>query len=498
MNSHWLGQPSPNIRFGGGVADTIVNPAVLAIVVLAGLLVLLLPRKRAYLPFAVIGILTPINQIVVLGGMHFPMLRVLALFGFVRITWGKIFKREKVFSGGMNGIDWAVIVLTIFTLIDGVLLWQESSQLIFQIGSLMNIFGCYLLARHLIRDADDIMRVLKAMTWVVVLVAAIMTYEHTTGVNLYYSLLGGANAQELSKALDRADIFRARGCFAHPIIAGTFGGFMVPLFVAWWKREKQARKHAAIGVIGAATIPFLTGSSTALFALIAGIGALCLWPMRRRLWILRWGAIGTLIAGQLYMTSPVWHLIEDVSLSKDSSSDHRYELVNQCIIHFWNWVLIGTKDYPNWGWEMWDLSNQYVGTAETAGLIPLIAFVAILVVGFLYIGKARRYHEGNKPEESFIWAIGASLFANAVGFFGIGYWDQVIVAWYMVLAIIAAATLPTRRSPEKVPPAVGMITPQLANIGKPAAVTYVTSATPRLSGFKTASHTYYGVSVPGR
>ena len=433
-----------HLIFGGGVADTVVNPLVLAATLLAALMIVFLPRKKAFVPFLVLGLLIPINQIVLIAGVHFPMLRVLAVFAFVRIAWDKFSKHEPVFSGGMNGIDWAVVALATFTAVDGALLWQESAEVVFQIGSLMNLFGAYLLARHLIRDEEDIRRVLKAMAWSVVFIAAMMTYEHLTGVNEYYSLLGGANAAQLSRAIDRADAFRAQGCFAHPIIAGTFGGFMVPLFVGWWKREKSDRKYALPGLLGAATIPFLVGSSTALFALLAGIGAMCLWPMRRKMWLIRWGIVGTLLAGQIYMTKPVWHLIDDVSLSQDSSSYHRYMLVDQCIRHFFDWALIGTRSYASWGWDMWDLSNQYVGTADTSGLIPLIAFIAILVIGFRYIGKARKFYEGDKREEFFVWAVGACLFANAVGFFGIQYWDQVIVAWYMVLAIIAAITLPAR------------------------------------------------------
>lgn len=433
-----------DIEFGGGVADTVVNPLVLLLVLLAGLLILFLPRKKAYLPFLVIGILTPINQVVVMGGLHFPMLRVLAVFALGRVARDKIFRNEKVFTGGINGIDSAVIILTVFTLIDGILLWQSQAQLVFQTGVLINVFGCYFIARHLIRDEEDVKRALKALAYVMPFIAVMMAYEHFTGVNEYYALLGGANAAQMTEAAVRDGAVRASGCFAHPIIAGTFGGFMVPLFVAWWKREKGDRKLASMGVLGAAAIPFLVGSSTALFALMAAIGALCLWPMRRRLWMLRWGIVGILLAGQLYMTSPVWHIIADLSLSKDSSSDHRYELVNQCIIHFSDWALYGTKNYGSWGWDMWDLSNQYVGTAETAGLIPLIVFVAILVIGFRYIGKARRYHDGEKDQEFFVWAIGGSFFANVVGFFGIQYWDQVIVAWYMVLAIVAAISLPAR------------------------------------------------------
>src|SRR5271170_7885899 len=115
-----------HLDFGGGVAGTIVNPFVLIGVLIAGVLICILPRSKAIIPFLAAGILIPIDQVLVVGGLHFPMLRVLVLFGFVRIFWGKLSEKGEIFSGGMNGIDRAVIVLTLFTTVDGVLLWQQS------------------------------------------------------------------------------------------------------------------------------------------------------------------------------------------------------------------------------------------------------------------------------------------------------------------------------------------------------------------------------------
>jgi len=160
--------------------------------------------------------------------------------------------------------------------------------------------------------------------------------------------------------------------------------------------------------------------------------------------LVRWGIIGTLAALQMMMTSPVWHIISDIDITGSSSSYHRYMLVDQCIRHFWDWFLVGTKDFGNWGWDMWDLSNQYVATADTTGFVPLIALIAIIVMGFKYLGRARGAAEGEKNGERFVWALGACLFANVVAFFGISYFDQTIVAWYALLAMVSAVTWPAR------------------------------------------------------
>jgi hypothetical protein len=432
---------------------------ILVVVLLTGILIVILRRRRAIVPLLTIGILVPMDQIVVLGGLHFPMLRVLALFGFVRIFWAKFVQKEKIFSGGVNGIDVAMIVLTVFTALDGVLLFQVWGAVVYQLGKLYTAFGVYFLLRFLVRDEEDVKSVLRSLAFVTIVVAGFMLYERVTGQNLFYASLGGAEAKMYGMALERGEIFRATGCFGHPNLAGAYGGFVFPLFVAWWWKVRRERKFAVLGVLAAAVIPFTTGSSTALFALLAALLALALWPLRRRMRILRWAIASTLISLHLVMKAPVWHWISRVHLAEGSSSYHRYELVNQCILHFWDWVLIGTKSYPSWGWEMWDLSNQYVATADTAGIVPLLALLAILVYGFKYVGKARRFYEGNHKQEHFLWAIGASLFANVIAFMGISYFDQTIVPWYALVAIISAVRLAARKG-RPVTEAVAIVRPE--------------------------------------
>jgi len=430
-----------HLSFGGGVADTIVNPAVLVAVLMAGIAMWLLPRPKAIIPFLAAGILIPMDQIIVVGGLHFPMLRVLVLFGFMRMIGAKLSGGEKVLSGGMNAIDKALIALMVFTAVDSVLLWRAWGEVVFQFGILYTAFGVYFLLRYLIRDEEDVRRALRVLAWVTVVIAGFMVYEYFTRRNLIYAILGGSRAF-LQNASVRGNDVRATGPFGHPILAGTFGGFMAPLFVGWWKKEQRDRIFAGLGGVASAVIPFSVGSSTALFALLAGVSALCMWSLRNHVRMICWGVVGMIVSLDMVMKSPVWHLIARVHLADGSSSYHRYELVNQCILHFWDWALIGTKNFGSWGWGMGDLANQYVGTADTAGLIPLIAFISLLVFGFKYVGKARQHYETDRQQEFFLWAIGSSLFANAVAFLGISYWDQIIVPWYALLAIICTFTQP--------------------------------------------------------
>jgi hypothetical protein len=421
-----------------------VHPIILIAVLIAGGFVCFGSRNKALVAFLAGAILIPVDQILLIGPLHFPMLRVLIAFGAIRILRAKL-NGETLFGTGWNRIDRAMIVLTIFQALDGTLLYGESSAVIFQLGNLYSAIGAYFLLRLLIRDEADVLRAVRTFAWIALFVAAIMSYEQATGKNPYYANLGGSRASMYGSSLERDGKFRATGCFGHPILAGTFGAISLPLFAGLWWRDKKSRTLAALGIAAATIIALAANSSTALMGYIAGLIGLSFWPMRRRMRPITWAIVITLVFLHIVMKAPVWHLISRIDITGSSSSYHRYQLINQCILHFSDWWMIGTKSYANWGWDMWDLSNQYVGIADTGGLIPLLAFVAIIVFGFKYVGRACRTTP-QRQQELFVWAIGAALFANVVAFFGIGYFDQTIVAWYALLAIIAAMAGSARKA----------------------------------------------------
>ncbi len=459
-----------DLTFGGGSASSVFSPIVLALILLAGILILTLPRNRAVFAFLLTAIVIPLDQVLVVGSLHFPMLRVLILFGLARVAMGKFSGKDAVYSGGLNGIDYATLALTVFTLIDGILLWGQWAQVVFQVGAILTSLGTYTVLRFLIRDENDIRETMKAWAWATALIAVIMIGEHVIGKNVLYMAIGGGRASVSINTMVRDGSLRARGAFLHPILAGTFGGFSLPLFLGLWWRSKEDRKYAAVGAVSSVIMAAATSSSTALMGMLGGIVALCFWPLRKNMRLVRW-AIGILLVSlHIVMKAPVWELIARIDLTGGSSSWHRFMLLDQCIHHFTTWMLYGTTEYPNWGWEMWDLSNQYVLTAETAGLIPLIALMMTFVMAYKYIGRTREAVEGNKPQELFIWAIGASLVANMVAFNGISYFDQTVVGWYCLLAMICAVSLPVRVPALAGAPAMAAAKPEgRVEIRKPAA-----------------------------
>jgi len=415
-------QMDPHLaQFGGGAAHTYLNPYVLALLVLAGIFIIFSTRQRALVAMLTVGILIPMDQVLVIGGLHFPSIRILILFGFIRMLREKFGGKTEIFSGGLNKIDKAVIGLIVFTAIDGMLLWQASGELVFQLGNIYTGFGLYFLMRFLIREEADIRKAIRTLAYVSAFVAALATYERVTGYNLVYNVLNGARALTFETQFGQNDRVRAAVSFGHPILLGTYGAIILPMFAGLWLKYKTDRKVALLGILAAGTIAVCANSSTSLLGMFAGLLALSLWPLRKYLRAMRWGIVLMLISLHMVMKAPVWQLISRIDLTGGSSSDHRYQVLNQCIIHFTSWFLWGTKDYASWGWSMYDLGNQYVFVADTAGLIPLICFLAIIVMSFKYLGSARKAAEenGNKTEALYFWALCAMMLANVVAYFGI-------------------------------------------------------------------------------
>jgi hypothetical protein len=94
---------------------------------------------------------------------------------------------------------------------------------------------------------------------------------------------------------------------------------------------------------------------------------------------------------------------------------------------------------------MGDTSNQYVDVGVMGGFLTLILFIAVIVHCFKRVGSVRRAISGDVAKEKRIWAFGVALFSNLVAFFGISYFDQTIVAWYILLASISGTILAVSR-----------------------------------------------------
>jgi hypothetical protein len=427
-------------KFGGGATATLLHPAVVVLMLLAIVLFFVLPRKYVIVPVMTATFLIPIGQQLLIGGVHLFVARILILVAFIRAFTSR---PKSFYSGGWTSIDTAFTCYVLISAAVTVIRYQDGAAFVNQIGYVWDFLLAYLLLRSLIRDEQDSFLTIKCFAVLMVLLGATMMYEQMKMVNVF-GLLGGVTPiPEV-----REGKIRSQGVFQHALTAGTFAATAIPLFFLLWKNGK-AKTLAAVGIAAATVMTVTTQTSTSLLTYAAAIGAVLLWPIRKRMKMVRMGLVAVIVGLHFVMKAPVWFLIARIDLTGSSSSYHRAELIDQFINHFSSWWLIGTKDAATWGWDMWDAQNMYVSVGEAGGLAAFIFYILVISRCFSRLGDARMRAK-NKSQEWFIWLLGSALFANVVAFFGVNYFDQSVIAWFALVSMICACTIPLANQELKV------------------------------------------------
>jgi len=429
-------QPFQHFRFGGGLADTVVHPLVAVAMLIAIGLIVALPRKKAIAPFLLAFFTIPFGQVLVLGGLHFTMLQILTLTVLGRMAVFRGSGSEKRFAGGFNALDKVVVLWSLSALAIFAFEFMDAQALIKGLGDLVISLGGYLAARFLIPDREAVRRAVKVLAVVCVIQGVCMVSEQFTHQNVFN--FAGAYDPTI-----REGHIRSEGAMG-TLCAGPFAGVLIPLFLWLWT-EKKSRIAAFAGIAGATAMVFTSHASTSWGAYGASLVGLGFWPLRKRMRLVRWGLVTNLVALHLVMKGPVWSLLERIDLTGGSSGYHRYKLVDNCIRHFGDWWLLGYKNYGDWGWDMWDLSNQFIVNAVTGGLVTLVLYIVIFKRSFRAIGKARRRVEGDRRQEWLFWCLGSALFANVVAHFGVNYGYQLMICLFVLLVGISVATSGARR-----------------------------------------------------
>ncbi len=369
-----------------------------------------------------------------IGPAHFPVLRILATVGFLRV----IAKGEKIF-GGLNAIDKLLILWAVCLF--GTSAFHTSDAWVFRAGMIWTEIGCYFLLRVFIQNAEDILRIYKILCGALIPVSILMLLEKITGKN-YFFALGGVNPM----AAFRDGHFRAQGPFVHAILAGTVGAGCFPMALYICKKYRiigLLGLFSAGGIVVAATS---SGPIMMVFFILFGMG---LWPFRKYLSLVRWCSLIAVVVLDIVMKDPVYYLMARIDLGGGSKGYHRARLIESSIEHLQEWWLAGTDYTRHWmptgvhsNQIHTDITNHLLAMGVLGGLPLMFLFIAILVTAFRAVGEALSKNE-NAPEEQrfLIWLLGAILFGHVANFFSISYFDQSIIYFYLVLAAISTVQL---------------------------------------------------------
>ena len=412
---------------------TTVQPLGIIVVLILGLYLIHCRRKLAVLPFLLMACSVSSAQRIVVFGLDFDFLRIMVVFGVCRLFLKKEYAYFK-----LNSLDKVMILWTSSSIVLYTLQYGTMSAFINRLGFGFDAFGMYFLFRCLIRDWSDIDSIVKGAIWISVPIAFFFTAEQLTGRNVF-STFGGVP----QITVIREGRLRCQGAFSHAILAGCFWVSLMPLLVAMWWKPKQSKVRPLIGFVCSSIIVYCCASSTPVMAMALACFGGFMFYFRNSMKRIRLSIIMMIIFLHLVMFTPVWHLISRMDVIAGSTGWHRYNLINQTIIHISEWWFYGCSGQRVLEWGVWaaDVTNQYILEGVQGGILTMGLFIATIAVAYQKVGVLWRSELHNPYYLALSWALGVSLFVHTVNFFAVSYFGQITMIWYLLLAMIGSLSM---------------------------------------------------------
>jgi hypothetical protein len=152
----------------------------------------------------------------------------------------------------------------------------------------------------------------------------------------------------------------------------------------------------------------------------------------------------------LLMKAPVWYLLEHLSDITGGDGFTRAFLLDTMWKHLSVWWLAGMPITDTGAWFPEtisatggaDITDQFVYFGIEAGVGAIALFIVLLTRAYRSLGKSgailRAAAPASRESEYFMWGMGCMLTAHVANWFGITYFDQTYMIWFMQLAAISA------------------------------------------------------------
>lgn len=394
----------------------------ITITLLLVLMILFLPRKWFIIPFVIAACIVPADQRVIIMGLDFTPLRILVLFGLIRMLLTS--DNEPI---RWNLFDKLIIVWGITGTIIYVIQWKTMGSVIYKSGVMFDCFGLYYIFRRSLTSWDDLFFSIKIFAFLAIISAPLLIHERITE-NSIFEILGR------SQAGFHRGRFRCSGPFPHSIMMGLFWANLLPLFYGCIKAKKNVILFYPAIVAGCICV-YLSGSSTPVMTVAAIMAFWLIYRFRmygKEICI----AVACVITGlHVAMKAPVWHLISRVNVFSGSTGYHRYLLIDRTISNFREWALIGCKSVEHWGIWAGDITNQFVIEGIFGGLITMLIFIFMIGYAVRITGRSSLNRQPSQYKW-ICWAMCVAILGHCVSFFGVSYFGQIMMLLYLQFAYV--------------------------------------------------------------
>jgi hypothetical protein len=397
-------------------------------------LVLFAPPRWA-LTALIAGVLYMTNgQSINLIGLNIYPMRILTLAAFLRV----LVRREWSWSE-LNGIDKALLVAYGYR--TAIFVLNSNGPAISALALMIDVTLSYFACRGLLNSFGDLEWFLRALMVLLVPYVALLAIESATGHNPFV-IIGG-----LDELVVRHGRPRCIGSFGHASILGTFGASFLPLFIALWLIGTRRLCGILGTVLCFAIVLFSNSGGPLTCAMLALVGWL-FWFFRTKMHAVRVSIMTILIACGLTMQAPIWYLPARISTITGGDGWHRSYLMDIAFRQFDRWWFAGMPVIETRDWFPYrvasgaaDLINYYLDFGIAAGFAGTVLFLFLLVRAFSSLGRAlgaaRATPTASRSVELMLWALGVVLVIHVNNWFGMVYFDQYYVVFFMQLAILS-------------------------------------------------------------
>jgi len=407
---------------------TTLHPVGTAALVVFVVLALFLPRRYAFVPIFLTACFISSAQRIALEGLDLTFLRILTI-----VLMGRIFARGEHRGFSFRPIDMAIIAWTLLSAVVYVIREASTGALIYKFGASLDVLGTYFLFRILIRSWEDVDRMVFCFIVISIPLAVSFLIEKHSGINSF-AIFGGL--PQHTKV--RMGKLRCQGPFPHAIMAGCFWVSLLPLIIPTWWRSRRRRKWTVIGTVASTVIIITCESSTPMLGVGFGLVAVAFFPLRRYLRPIRWVVLACAIVTHLAMNRGIWFLIARVDVVGGSTGYHRAFLIDQAVSRFSEWALLGTNATGLWGFNLMDVTNQYILEGVRGGFLSIVLFIVVIAYAFQGIGRMIRQNRKDRFRLYASWGLGVAMFAHCWMFIAVSYFGQIWVVWYLTLAIVGS------------------------------------------------------------
>ncbi len=427
---------------------TITGPTLLITLALA-LLTFFIPRRYLLIPYILGACFAPADQTLMVGELNFQVLRILVVVGMLRLAL-----RGEIIAIRWNRFDKLILAWFVIESVIYVMQWMSLAAFISRCGRFVEWLCLYWVFRQTIRSWKDLRVAYVALAFCALAMLPFVVWERAQGTNPF-AVLG-----RVTTTL-REENYRCQATFPHAIMMGLFWATLVPLFVGFARQQGRYRWVLWAAVAASALMIWMTASSTPILTLVAVAILLLAFPLRHYTGIAAWGFLAMLIALQVVMKAPVWHLVARVGVISGSTGYHRFMLIDQAIRHFPDWMLLGVKETRSWGLGLEDVTNQFVLEGIQGGFITFVLFCAILFVGARAAVRLS-LRPGNRPESYLAWGVFVTIIGHCLSFIGVSYFGQIDMIWYLLLASVAFMYSQVYAAPQRVERLAAVARPQHA------------------------------------